>query len=709
MKENTSASHIRQNMDIQPSIFAIFNGDAIVGTGFLVTQELAVTCSHVIFAAEALGGDNIQIRFSGQTYNTTALVLTEYWRDVEHGDIAILKLDTAPIGIVPLRLAPAAHCRAGSPFRSFGYATAADIQGIFARGAIDGYLPEHELLQLQTPQADHGISGAPVLDEKRGVVVGMITKGHTELGRNQNTTFATATETIWQVCPQLKPLTPILPRRNPMLEGMNLLPYNYDQRIQNFLSEYLGTDSHPVPFGGRDDALYMLDGWLASTTPYLLLAAPAGRGKSALLVRWLNSLKEREDLALAFVPVSIRFGTNMEGVFYAALAARLAFLHGDDIPASLETSTAVYRGLVSNYLSKPLANGRTLLVVLDGLDEAADWQAGADFMPSELPAGVRVVVSARFLAGDVDSIHWLSRLNWEGSGLASSPALNPLDYLGVADVLLKMGCPLDELGRDVDIVAELYRLSKGDPLLVGLYVGGLWAKGEEVIHLKPEDLARIQPGYKSYFDRWWDDQKKLWGKDKPWLERHVRAVRNLLAGALAPLFLTDIHALSPELESDYIADALDILQRFIIGNNQTQGHTFSHPKLGQYFWDALNPTEQAQVEGRFLAWGERTLQEFVDGRRSPERIDEIPVYVLHNYGAHLVRAKKLSQDFYNLINESWMRAWYKSEGTYSGFLVDVDRAWKLADEEKQLGMQVKCALCHSSVHSLSEKIQPELI
>jgi len=60
-------------------------------------------------------------------------------------------------------------------------------------------------------------------------------------------------------------------------------------------------------------------------------------------------LKARDDLALAFVPVSIRVGTNMERVLYAALAARLAFLHGDDIPANPETSNAIYRGLVSDY------------------------------------------------------------------------------------------------------------------------------------------------------------------------------------------------------------------------------------------------------------------------------------------------------------------------------------------------------------------------
>ncbi|MGC4099007.1 MAG: ATP-binding protein [Nitrospira sp.] len=176
-------------------------------------------------------------------------------------------------------------------------------------------------------------------------------------------------------------LSTSVPLRDPIVEGINLLPYDYDQKIQNFLREYLGDEKHPVPFGGRDEALGLLADWLTGSAPYLLLAAQAGRGKSALLVRWLDSLRTRDDLALAFVPISIRFGTNMERVFYASLAARLAFLHGDDVPTSSETSTAVYRGRVSDYLSKPLANGKTLVVVLDGLDEASDWQAGPIFCP----------------------------------------------------------------------------------------------------------------------------------------------------------------------------------------------------------------------------------------------------------------------------------------------------------------------------------------
>lgn len=713
-------------MDIKHAIVAILDTEnEIVGTGFLADECLIVTCAHVVEQAKSGPGKLVRVRF--------AIDNTERFADVDASadspkdelDVAILRVSQTPKGVRRLRISSSAGCP-GHEFFATGYPMMGKFESLSARGEIinletDRY--KHPYLQLRSQEVVPGMSGGPVMDVARNAVVGMVNSGFMLRSdkKYRDTAFATPTETIWQVCPQLKPPTPILPRRNLIVEGINLLPYDYDQRIQNFLTEYLGTDAHPVPFGGRDDALKMLDTWLAETTPYLLLAAPAGRGKSALLVRWLDSLKARDDLALAFVPVSIRFGINMERVFYAALAARLAFLHGDDIPASPETSTAVYRGLVADYLSKPLANGRTLLVVLDGLDEAADWQAGADFMPGELPAGVRVVVSARFLAGDADSTPWLRRLNWERNGLASAPSLTPLNHDGVRDVLFKMGCPLDELSRQVNIVTELYRLSEGDPLLVGLYVGDLWAKGEAVTRLQPEDLAGIQPGYKGYFDRWWDDQKKLWGKDKPWLEKHVRAVRNLLAGALGPLLRDDFQALEPELESDYIADAMDVLQRFVIGDNQTQGYTFSHPKLGQYFWEALTVAEQAQVEARFLTWGEQTLQEFIEGKRDPRKKAEVPAYVVRNYGAHLARANHPIEKWLPLIHhQQWAQAWFTLEGAYGGYSQDVQRVWgkcKIFDRQvvktngkaPYLGQQIRCALIESSLSSVAGNIPSGLI
>lgn len=61
------------------------------------------------------------------------------------------------------------------------------------------------------------------------------------------------------------------------LDGIAALGADYSGRIQNFLVEYLGTERHPVPFGGRTVELSALDAWLCSpkSQPYALIAAPA--------------------------------------------------------------------------------------------------------------------------------------------------------------------------------------------------------------------------------------------------------------------------------------------------------------------------------------------------------------------------------------------------------------------------------------------------
>ena len=117
------------------------------------------------------------------------------------------------------------------------------------------------------------------------------------------------------------------------VDGIRSLPFDYAARIENFLNEYLGTPKHPVAFGGRTAEIEVLNTWLDDndSSPYLMYAAPAGRGKSALLVHWSKSLQEREDIEVAFLPVSIRFRTNLSGVVFAVLAARLAQLHGEAI------------------------------------------------------------------------------------------------------------------------------------------------------------------------------------------------------------------------------------------------------------------------------------------------------------------------------------------------------------------------------------------
>ena len=452
-----------------------------------------------------------------------------------------------------------------------------------------------------------------------------------------------------------------------------------------------------------------------------MLAAPAGRGKSALLVQWSQHLLSRDDIGLAFVPVSIRFRTNLAGVCFAALAVRLAALYGEEIKEQMGTPAEVWRNQITDYLHRPPPDGRTLLVILDGVDEAADWDIGPDLFPMNPPPGVRIVVSARFQAGDIDAESWLQRLGWDRGDLAQAFPLNLLSIAGTASVLFNMGFPLAQLSECVDIVEELYRLSEGDPLLLRLYVDDLWQKGERVVRLQPEDLQGIEPGLSGYFDKWWSDQNRLWGKDNPLREKAVQAILEILSCALGPLTRDDILYLTPEavgLTSWELEEAIKPLARFIVGDGDKQGFVFSHPKLGYYFYEEhLSKHARRLWEAHFLTWGQETLEKL--GKAQLQPVDA-PEYIVQFYGTHLEKKKADVDQLRPLVCEGWAHAWENLEGSYSGFLNDVSRLWRAAEEADKrgvasgepaahLGVLVCCALVQASINSLASNIPIQLM
>ena len=510
---------------------------------------------------------------------------------------------------------------------------------------------------------------------------------------------------------------------NTFTEGLRELPTDYATRVKHFLGEYLGSPRHPVPFGGRARNFAHLDAWLADqdAPPYLLLAAPAGRGKSALLLRWCQRLLARPDPAVVYFPVSIRFRTNLAGVVFPALAALLANLHREKLPADPNMHEEVWRGLLVDYMTRPLPDGRSLVLVLDGVDEAADWVAGPGLFPPDPPQGLRVVLSARYLANDPDANAWLLRLGWTRQGLASTLQLYPLDRVGLASVLIQMGFPLDLLGARVNIVSELHRLSEGDPLLVRLYVDDLWERGEAAVVLKPEDLRAIRPGLAGYFERWWKDQRLLWSKASPQREAAAQALLNLLAGALGPLSKEDILSLAPGeagFKTGVLEQHLSSLSRFVIGDGMHQGYVFSHPRLGNYFLEErLSEAERQEVERRYLAWGEKTLEALNAGRLPPEKAS---TYIVQYYGAHLERAQSDARALLSLVSDGWRRAWEKLDRANAGFLGDVERAWRAAEREDvaatsagrqapYIGEEIRCLLCRVSVNSMTSNISPRLM
>ncbi len=498
---------------------------------------------------------------------------------------------------------------------------------------------------------------------------------------------------------------------------------DYTFRIQNFLNEYLGTSDRPVPFGGRDSDLENLNTWLdnSESPPYLMLAAPAGRGKSALLAQWIWQLRSRNDLAIIFIPISIRFRTNLAGIVFSALTSHLAVLYNDD-PPDIHASIEILRENAADYLSRPLPDGRKLLIILDGLDEAVDWDLGPDLFPPIPPMGLKLIVSARCLAGDPDAIPWMRRLGWDKPGLAEPFSLLPLTRKGIADVLKRMKFPIDLLGERIDIITELHRLSNGDPLLVRLYVDDLWTKGEEATYLQPEDLIHLKPGLDGYFHHWWHDQKSLWEsrKETPTQEPAVRELLNLFACALGPLSQDDILVLSSreaKLDTWLIKDALKPLARFVIGDGKDQGYSFCHPRLGFYFYNMLTEAERQSIESRFLAWGKNAIISLNNKLILPY---EASSYIVQHYGSHIERMGGDIDVLLSLLTEGWLHAWESLEGSYSGFLNDVQRAWKAIEQidlkeinshrsAKFVSYEVLCALCYASVYSLSVQIPSNLL
>src|SRR2546430_15705907 len=94
--------------DVQQSTIRILNLDgATVGTGFVVTDHVAVTCAHVVQEAGSDCDLPIHIQFFADEGIQVVHVLSRGWSAPEINDIAFLQLDMLPLGVMPVVLSSA--------------------------------------------------------------------------------------------------------------------------------------------------------------------------------------------------------------------------------------------------------------------------------------------------------------------------------------------------------------------------------------------------------------------------------------------------------------------------------------------------------------------------------------------------------------------------------------------------------------------------
>jgi hypothetical protein len=502
----------------------------------------------------------------------------------------------------------------------------------------------------------------------------------------------------------------------------------FQSKIQEFLEEYLVSETGPMPFGGRDAELKNLDRWLGDeqAPSRLLITAPAGRGKSALLVRWVTSLQRRglterdgKGWHVAFVPISIRVGTHLPSVFYAALATRLS---SESLSAPATDAAAYYAEQAAELLRRVPSADRRVLVVIDGIDEALRGGFDPGVFPRGNPPGLKVLLSARLQANDTDASGWLRRLGWEIGVRLETVSLDALDIEKVADVLVKMGAPLDVLSARRPLVKRLTYLSEGEPLLLRYYAEDLWQQREAAERLRVEDLDAMKPGFAAYFERWLDDQEKAWKEEGANVDRRtVDATLAVLACTFGPLEGADLARLVQEVhDSPSVLSPqrlLDPLRRFVRGGSTPGGYVLNHPKIGQYLRHGyLDSSAVWKTLQGFAEWGRTTVAALNQGSLASEHA---PGYLLLFHAQHLEEVDGSIDDFMAMVEDGWRRAWQAYEGSFQGFANDVRAAWRAARGDRNTNAQattahdlpaeIRCALCLSSICSLGSNTPPDLL
>ena len=193
---------------IEYSIAAIVDENGrFHGTGFLVAERHVLTCAHVV---EKAGGREavLTIHFHHNGETVSATVAEDGWH--EDLDVALLQLADAPPDTANIAPLAAAEPCDEHPFTTFGYPALGSYRGIKGSGTIKGVVRKDNgrfMLQLTSMEVAQGFSGAPVFDEVRQRVTGMVVEVYNarSSAKLRDTAFALPLDAIWEQLPHLRP------------------------------------------------------------------------------------------------------------------------------------------------------------------------------------------------------------------------------------------------------------------------------------------------------------------------------------------------------------------------------------------------------------------------------------------------------------------------------------------------------------------------
>ncbi len=251
----------------------------VVGTGFLISHSpeqqygLIATSSRVIEQVTTLPieqslQETIPVIFHPDSSHTQWDASIELWSSSSREDVSVLKIDgilPKQVRTLPLSLATAPE---GRRVTIFGYpANTDDLLGAWrycdiCRPGPKQVKTELPFLQLDSPLITDGYSGAPVWDDARRRVIGIVTRvvSQDTQGNTVEHAYAAPVELLQRV---------------------------YNAVLIKFSSPYHGlapfTESDTASFFGYDNVLNRMAQKLQDEIRFLAVLGPIGSGKSSVV------------------------------------------------------------------------------------------------------------------------------------------------------------------------------------------------------------------------------------------------------------------------------------------------------------------------------------------------------------------------------------------------------------------------------------------
>jgi hypothetical protein len=379
------------------------------GTGFIVSDSLAVTCAHVVEDCGMTRCDRVHIIFYAGDDTTTheAGVISEFWRPPCGDDIAVLRLlpegKPLPKGVFPAELGMTNHCN-GHEIETVGFAK---LPGGYELAGASGKISrlvqnvqKQEMIQMDAAPILKGMSGAPVLDLVTQRVVGMVS----EYLATAPLKWATRCETIRDVCPLIKLNLPVAVQDylDALIAFCNNLPYvslrsdpdislrelyvQQNVRLRREVGQN-GVETAPESWASP---MSMMEA-MAEYKRIILIGEP-GSGKSSLLRYLALKMAEDADEYHQYLPilVSLRGLAEKRGDINTQLREQI----------SEELGSRLSKPLPENFLHIwSEQTGAAWVIALDGLDEVLDARR-RDELVYELaqtawPPDARVLITTR--------------------------------------------------------------------------------------------------------------------------------------------------------------------------------------------------------------------------------------------------------------------------------------------------------------------------